>query len=293
MVWPACLLALLAVAGSGVSWTRDYVRAFAGSEEQRRPVLLFFRDNCGGGNRPQNPIDVGGPIEHQEGLSSCDLMQQDVWEDQAVVAATGRFTPLVVDGGDQTLEVRYQVIRTPTTLVTDPWGNEILRVSGYYERAKMLRFLGAVPNDFAPLATSAQVLKQNGADFGALTSAAAFYQERGLPQVVERLYSLALNTPRSSVPVQTWRQAVIARGLNLLAGLNNPEAAAGVFQQEWAAGPGDAGSDALLLGVVNARLQQGKRSEAAAAVKTLEQKHPGSPYTKRARQVLDTKPSGS
>jgi hypothetical protein len=93
--------------------------------------------------------------------------------------------------------------------------------------------------------------------------------------------------------LQTWRQAVIARGLNLLAGLNNAEAAAAVFQQEWTAGPGDAGSDALLLGVVNARLQQGKRSEAAAAVRTLEEKHPGSPYTVRARQVLDAKRPGS
>jgi hypothetical protein len=285
-------LALAALAAS-VPWVRDYVKAFASSEEQRRPLLLFFREDCGGGNRPQNPIEVGGPIEHQEGLSSCDLMQQDVWESEAVVAAAERFTPIVVDGGDRTLQVRYQVVRTPTTLVTDPWGNEILRVSGYYERAKVLRFLGAVPSDFSPMAATGSALRANGNDFAALTAAAAFYQEQRLPQVVERLYSVALNTSRSSVPLQTWRQAVIARGLNLLAGLNNAEAAAAVFQQEWAAGPGDAGSDALLLGLVNARLQQGKRSEAAAAVRTLEEKHPGSPYTARARQVLDAKRPGS
>lgn len=283
------LLILALAAASSVPWTRDYVRAYASAEEQRHPLLLFFRNDCGGGNRPQNPIDAGGPIEHQEGLSSCDLMQQDVWENEAVTAAAGRFTPVVIDTGDQTLHVRYQVVRTPTTLVTDPWGNEILRVSGYYERAKMLRFLGAVPADFTGLATSGKALRANGTDFGALTGVAAFYQEQRLPQVVERLYSLALNTSRSSVPLQTWRQAVIGRGLNLLAGLNNPEAAAGVFLQELAAGPSDAGSDALLLGVVNARLQQGKRSEAESAVRTLEQKHPGSPYTARARQVLDAK----
>lgn len=286
-------LAMAALAASGVPWSRDYVKAFSSSEEQRRPLLLFFREDCGGGNRPQNPIEVGGPIEHQEGLSSCDLMQQDVWESEAVVAAAGRFTPIVVDGGDRTLQVRYQVVRAPTTLVTDPWGNEILRVSGYYERSKVLRLLGAVPADFSALAPSGTALRADGNDFAALTGAAAFYQEQGLPQVVERLYSIALHGSRSAVPLQTWRQAVIARGLNLLAGLNNPEAAAGVFQQEWAAGPADAGSDALLLGLVNARLQQGKRAEAAAAVKTLEQKHPGSPYTARARQVLDARRPGS
>jgi hypothetical protein len=289
----ALLLGLLAAPGPGIAWTRDYARAFAAAEEQRRPLLLFFRQECGGGNRPQNPIEAGGPIVHQEGLSSCDLMQQDVWEQESVAAAAERFHAIVVDGGDQTLQVRYQVVRMPTTLVTDPWGNEILRVSGYYERAKMLRLLGAVPTDFAALAPSGIALKADGNDFAALTGAADFYQEHGLPQVVERLYSIALNGSRSAVPLQPWRQAVIARGLNLLAGLKNAEAAAGVFQQEWAAGPGDAGSDALLLGLVNARLQQGKRAEAEAAVRTLEQKHPGSPYTARARAVLDGQRPGS
>ena len=289
MVLAAGVLVLLA-AGSGVSWTRDYKRAFASAEEQRHPLLLFFRENCGGGNRPQNPITAQGPIDHQEGLSECDLMQQDVWENDAVIAATGRFSPVVIDGGDQTLQVRYQVVRIPTTIVTDPWGNEILRVSGYYDRAKVLRFLGAVPRDFSALTTSGKALRANATDFAALTSVAAFYQEQRLPQVVERLYGLALNTSRSAVPVQSWRQAVIARGLNLLTGLNDAATAANVFMAEWNAGPDDAGSDAILLGAVNARLQQGKRPEAESVVKLLEQKHPGSPYTARARQNLDAKP---
>lgn len=279
------MLALLAAAG--LPWTGDYVKALASAEEQRRPLLFFFRYDCGGGNRPQDPVAAEGPIEHQEGLSSCDLMQHDVWEHESVIAAAGRFSPVVVDGGDQTLQVRYQVVRTPTTLVTDPWGNEILRVSGYYERARMLRLLGAVPTDFAALAKSGQALQADASDFGALAGAAAFYQEQRLPQVVERLYGLALNTSRSAIPVQTWRQAVIARGLNLITGLNDPGTAANVFMAEWTAGPADAGSDALLLGVVNARLTQGKRSEAEAAVRILEEKHPGSPYTARARQNLD------
>lgn len=287
------LTPMLALLAAGVPWNGDYGKALAASEEQRRPILFFFRNECGGGNRPVNPIDAGGPIEHQEGLSACDLMQQDVWEDRAVVEATSRFTAVVVDGGDRTLQVRYQVIRTPTTLVTDPWGNEILRVSGYYERAKVLRLLGAVPSDFSGLAQAGLALRENATDFGALTAAAAFYQEQRLPQVVERLYALAFNGPRGPVPLPVWRQAVIARGLNLMAGLNNADAAAGVFMQEWTAAPAEPGSDALLLGVVNARLQQGKRTEAEAAVRSLEKDHPQSPYTARARQLLSAKPSGS
>jgi hypothetical protein len=277
-------IVLLAAA---IPWTRDYTQAIADAEEHTRPLLLFFRANCGGGHRPVDPIAAGGPIEHQEGLSACDRMQQDVWEDAAVVAAAARFVPIFVDGGDQTLEVRYQAVRKPTTVVADPWGNEILRVSGYFERPKMLRLLAAVPQDLGPLAAAAKALRMRPADFAALVAVAEFYEKERLPQVVERLYGLALNTSRAAAPRDAWRRAVIARGMNLLVGLNNAKAAAELFEAEVAAGPDEPGTDALLLGVVNARLQQGKRKEAEAAVRDLERRFPRSPFAARARQNLD------
>jgi Tetratricopeptide repeat len=284
MLAPAPLLALLAMAGPGVSWTRDYTRAFADAEEQRRPVLLFFRAECGGGNAPQNPI-VTGPIQHQEGLSDCDLMQNDVWESADTVKAVERYVSVIVDGGDRTLQVRYQAIRMPTTLVTDPWGNEVFRTSGYISRDKMIRILEAVPRDFTPLAPAGQTLKANPTDFGGLVSAARFYEGAALPQVSDRLYAAALAAP-GTTDVAARRQAVISRGLILMARLNRADEAAGLFEKELAASPEGPGSDALLLGLVNARLTQGKRKEAEAAVKRLEEKFAGSPYTARARQNL-------
>jgi TolA-binding protein len=101
------------------------------------------------------------------------------------------------------------------------------------------------------------------------------------------MYALALATPRDAVPVDNWRKAVIARGVNLLLSLGNPGTAASVFEAEVVAAPDASGTDALLLGVVNARLQQGNRKEAEAAVRTLEKKYPKSPYAERARQNLD------
>jgi hypothetical protein len=280
----APLMALLAMAGAGVSWTRDYTRAFADAEEQRRPVLLFFRAECGGGNTPQNPI-VTGPIQHQEGLSDCDLMQNDVWESPDTLKAVERYVPVIVDGGDRTLQVRYQAIRMPTTLVTDPWGNEVFRTSGYISRDKIIRILEAVPRDFTPLGPAGQTLKANPTDFGALVAAARFYESASLPQVSDRLYAAALAAP-GTTDVAARRQAVISRGLVLMARLNRADEAAGLFEKELAAAPEGPGSDALLLGLVNARLTQGKRKEAEAAVKRLEEKFAGSPYTARARQNL-------
>ncbi len=293
MLVPA-FLAVLA-AGPAIPWTRDYTKVFGQAEERRLPVLLFFRSDCGGGNTPQNPLSVtvagprgtssGGPIEHQEGLSACERMQQDVWENAAIVSAAERYLPVVLDSGDKTLEVRYQAVRMPTTLVTDPWGNEIFRVTGYLERDKMARILEAVPRDFTSLAAAGQTLKANPTDFGALASAARFYEGASLPQVSERLYAAALAAP-GGPDVATRRQAVISRGLLLMAQLNRGPEAAGLFEKELAAAPDGPGSDALMLGLVNARLTEGKRKEAEAVIKQMESKFASSPYTARAKQNL-------
>jgi hypothetical protein len=284
MFVPAFLAALLA-AGPAIPWTRDYTKALADAEEQRRPLLLFFRYNCDGAHSPINPIAVGGPIEHQEGLSPCERMQEDVWENAAIVSAAERYLPVIVDSGDQTLQVRYQAVRMPTTLITDPWGNEVFRTTGYLERDKMARILGAVPRDFAPLAPAGQTLKANPTDFGALVSAARFYEGASLPQVSERLYAAAL-AGSGGTDIATRRQAAISRGLLLMARLNRAGEAAELFEKELAAAPEGPGSDALLLGLVNARLSEGKRKEAEAAVKRMESRFAGSPYTARAKENL-------
>jgi len=284
MLVPTFLAAVLA-AGTAIPWTHDYTKAFADAEEQRRPLLLFFRYNCDSAHAPINPLAVGGPIEHQEGLSPCERMQEDVWENAAIVSAAERYLPVIVDSGDQTLQVRYQAVRMPTTLIADPWGNEVFRTTGYLDRDKMARILGAVPRDFAPLAPAGQTLKANPTDFGALVSAARFYEAASLPQVSDRLYAAALAAP-GNTDVAARRQAVISRGLILMARLNRAEEAASLFEKELAAAPDGPGSDALLLGLVNARLTQGKRKEAEAAVKQMESRFAASPYTTRAKENL-------
>jgi hypothetical protein len=284
----ALVAAATMAAAPSVPWTRDYTRTFTDAEEQRRPVQLFFATHSGGGftgNQPVNPLAAGGPIEHQEGLSACERMQQDVWEDAGIVGTAQRFLPVLVDGGDRTLQVRYQAVRMPTMVVTDPWGNEVFRTSGYLPRDKVSQILTAIPADFAPLTAAGRALKANPADFRALVAAAQFYEGAGLPQVSDRLYASALDAP-GATDVVARRQAVISRGLNLMARLGRAEEAAALFEKELAAAPDGPGSDALWLGLVNARLSQGRPKEAEAAVKQMEAKFAGSPYTARAKQNL-------
>jgi hypothetical protein len=212
-------------------------------------------------------------------------MQKEVWEAPRVARSAERFVRVLVDSGDQTLNERYQVVVSPSTIDADPWGNEKLRVSHYLEPEKVERLLEAVPRDFAALAPWARALRERATDVKALMGTAAFYETEGLRQVSERLYERAQSAAGNGDPTAR-RQASLARGLNLL--LMGRGADAGrVFGRELDEGPQQPGADALLLGLVNAHLTGGKRKEAEAAYARLSRQFPDSAYTKRAKQNLD------
>jgi tetratricopeptide (TPR) repeat protein len=290
------VLAFVLAAGAGkgpeIAWSKDYTRAFAEAEERRAPLLVHFRGaNCGRTTVPGATESRGGsrgagitrPL-HDTELGDCDLMQQDVLENAVVVEMARRYVPVLVGPGDETLNTRYQVIVNPTTLFLDPWGNEIFRVSGYLERAKFSRILQAVPTDFAPLAAAGRALREKPDDVETLTAVAAFYESKGLRQVSERLYERALAGPPADLPAR--RQTAIARGLNLLL-MGKAKEAGSVFAKALAEAPDGPGSDALLLGIVNAELEAGRRKEAEASYRRLQQAFPASPYTARAKQNLE------
>lgn len=294
----AALLAFVMPApfpGGKLAWSRDDDAAYAQAGERRAPLLIHFRGpNCGRRNAPGATDDRAGtgqssgmsrPALGGE-LNDCDLMQQAVWENHAVSEAAARFVAVLADGGDQKLNVRYQVVVNPTTLIADPWGNEIFRVAHYLEPDKMTRLLQAIPTDFAPLAPWGRALQKDGNDIEALMGAAGYYQGQRLLQVSERLYEKAGATPAASAALSVRRQVAIARGLNLLL-MGRHKDAAGLFDRALGEAPTGAGADALLLGLVNAHLQGGRRKEAAAALETLEKGWPGSPYAARARQNFD------
>lgn len=279
---------------ANIEWSRDFARVFAEAAERGRPVLIDFRGaSCGGRSAP-GAMEIragtglaGGvsrPVQ-QTDLSDCDLMQQEVWGAPRIAVVAERFLPVLVDGGDQTLNVKYQVVAMPTTLVADPWGNEVLRVVGYLEPAKMERLLAAMPKDFTALAPFAKALRQDGTDPRALVGAAGFYEGQGLRQVSERLYDRALAAPTIATDVAARRQLTISRGLNLLM-MNRDKEAASLFEKEIGKAAQGPGTDALYLGLVNAHLQGGRRKDAETAVKALEKASPDSPYTARARQNL-------
>jgi tetratricopeptide (TPR) repeat protein len=278
------------IARDRIEWRRDHRQAFAEAQERRQPVLLQFRGpGCFAPTQPGTVDTLGRPI-HDTRLSDCDLMQADVWERAVVAEQAARFQALLVDGGDPALRVRYQVVRVPTVLLADPWGNEILRFTGYAPRESVVKALGAVPADFAPLTASALALQKDPRDATALVAAARFYEAAGLRQVSERLYDVALATDHWDADLRGRRQVVVARCVNLMQMGRNDEAA-GLFDRALQDAPEGPDSDALLYGLMAARLQAGKRPEAQGAYEELLRRFPDSRYVGRAAQVLQAGPA--
>jgi hypothetical protein len=280
-------LLLLAVAEqpSGITWTRDHRRAFNEARERRQPVLVQFRGaGCDLPTAPGTVDSLGRPV-HDTRLSDCDLMQVDVWENADVVDRTRRFQPVLVDGGDPELRVKYQVVRVPTVLLADPWGNEILRFTGYHPRETVVKALGAMPESFAPLEKAGLALQKDERDATALVEAARFWEGVGLRQTSERMYDLALATGHWKDDPKGQREVVVARGVNLMRMQRNKDAAK-LFEDALGEDPAGSGSDALLYGLLAARLQDGNHKAARAAYQDLQQRFPSSAYTQRAGQVL-------
>jgi len=286
LVLPFAALAALGDT-SRIAWTRDYVKAQAEARERRQPLLFQFRgENCGLTSVPGQTDEKGRPA-HDTQLSPCDLMQADVWESPAVVEAAERFQAVLADGGDRTLQTRYQVVRHPTLLVADPWGTEVFRMTGYVPREQVSRALQAVPSDFAALEKWSLTLRENSQDFAALFEAARFYEGTGLRQVSERLYEAALSSPSARSDLDRRRKATVARGVNLMR-MEKFEEAARLFAKELEAAPTGPESDALLYGLMTAELQAGRHKEAETAYGELQKRFAGSAYTARAKQVLES-----
>jgi tetratricopeptide (TPR) repeat protein len=249
---------------SAIPWRVDAPQALTDAETKGQPVLLQFRTKCG------------------TEKSDCDLMQQ-VWSDPQVAAAAQRFVPVLAgEGGEGTLNVQYDVVK-PTTVLADPWGNEIVKLVGHVPRDRMLSLLQAVPKDFSPLRGTGLALRENREHFSALLSAASFYESQGLREFAEQYYARTETSTDRLADKTKRRLAVISRGTNLMKMGKHAEAA-DLFGRTLKKAPNGPMSDALLLGQVMAESQQGHKLEAERAFAELKQRFPDSPYVAKARE---------
>ena len=301
------LLAQAPAAGR-IAWQRDHGAAYGSAAEERRPILVHFRsDHCeriapgmggaaiggteasrrGGAIVAEAPRSGGasGPTIRDE-MNDCDRMEELVWSNPAVIAAAARCVPVLSgDTSERTLVRRYEVASMPTTLVADPWGNEMFRAIHFVEPGRMARLLTALPADFSALEPAARALQANPRDAPALEKAAAFYEAEKLREVAELYYEKLTLTEAAKKDAVLRRRVAVARGTNLLR-IGKQTDAARVFRDTFEDAPDGAQGEAVLFGWMMAELQQGRLKEAERPYQELVKRFPDSRYTARAKENM-------
>ena len=280
----ACLLPMSVAeeAARSIAWGRDQRAAYAEAERRGAPLLIHFRsDHC-------ERTDVGGGAVAEAGTrdqaTDCDRMEQDVWSSADVVAAAGAFVPVLTgDLADQTLKRRYSVGTIPTTLLADPWGNEIVPMVRYVPREKVRLLLTALARDFSPVREASMALSKDRANAGALLELAGFYESHGLREIADVYYQRAGLSDAAKRDAAVRRKAAVGRGTNLLQ-MGRAGDAAEVFRSSYRDERSGEGADVVLFGWMMAELQQARFKEAERPYRELLARFPDSKYTAKAKE---------
>jgi len=288
-------------AARSIPWERDHRSAYTAAEERAAPLLVHFRsDHCErttpglagppggttrGGSVGENPR-AGGTSGRttRDDASDCDRMEELVWSHPEVVATAARYVAVLTgDTADRTLTRRYEAATMPTTLIADPWGNEIVRLVRFVDAAHLIRILKAVPGDFSPLAPVGRGLRARPRDAELLMKAAAFYESARLLEIAERYYERATGTAGFRTDPALRRRLAVARGTGLLR-LGKSAAAANIFREAFEEAADGEQGDTVLFGWMMAELQQERVKEAERPYRELLARFPGSKYSVKARE---------
>lgn len=287
-------------AGRAIPWQRDHGAASTAAEEKGAPLLIHFRsDDCErtsvGGSAPAGTTPGSAPEVARSGSglggrsvgeagTDCDAMEETVWSSPAVVEAAARFVPILTgDTSDRVLTRRYEAATMPTTLIADPWGNEIVRLVHYVDAARVLRILNAIPREFSGLAPVARALRKDPHDVDLLLKAAGFYENARLPELAEKYYERAAASDAARKDSVVRARVAVPRGTNYLR-MGRPADAAQAFRAAFEDTPDAPQGDTVLFGWMMAELQQGRVKEAGRPYRELIARFPQSRYAARARE---------
>lgn len=122
------------VPSNDIAWGADYTSAQEQAARSGKPLILFFTG---------------------EWCVPCRIMKRNVWADEQVTASVNSgFVPVMIDVDDPeaaTVRDRFGVGSTPTTIITDPRGETLLRAEGGMGKADFLELLAKAGPSAAPL----------------------------------------------------------------------------------------------------------------------------------------------
>jgi thioredoxin-like negative regulator of GroEL len=216
----------------------------------------------------------------------CKVMDADVYTKDEVVQAAEPFAAVRIDFDRKpALARRYQVSDIPTIVVTDSYGSELFRYTGYIDAAAFRDVLRSLPRDVSEFNRLNRVLERDPNDFAALDDLAGRLRAASLFRTSSGYYTRALQC-REAKADGAKREAILsALSANYLEVKDGRRAAAALERclKEF---PHHARESEWTLNLGRAYLLGGKTDKARARLQDVVRRFPGTPDAAEARSLL-------
>ena len=254
------LTAWLAPMPAAVPWETKLDRASAAALARNQPMLIeFWAVACEG----------------------CREMDRDVYVDERVAAAMAKVRPVKIDvDRDKVAARKYDIAATPTIVVTDSFGGELVRTVGALSAERLLQLLGALPADVGAINRLAAAARKKD-DFAALADLGRELRAAGFYRASSGAYERALGSPDGRRPGAARTAVLVDLERNALELRRFADAARFAAQ---ALAAGDDPDVAVDLGRALGEL--GKRDEADRVLRQVVGRHAGTPAAAAAARLL-------
>jgi thioredoxin 1 len=177
-----------------VPWITDVQRGKRDGLQTNRPVLLdFWASWCG----------------------PCSTMDVEVFSQERVATAMRKIVPVRVDiDRHEDVARTYRVNGTPTLIVTDGHGNELLRHSGLISADRLIAVLEALPQDLSRINALSAAVERDKDDGAALSALGEELRRSGLYVASAEHYRRALKTRAGRQRSELRAAALLALGRN-------------------------------------------------------------------------------
>ena len=217
-MWSVKRLTALAVAGlivaapasAEVRWFKTIEEGTAAAKEFNKPLLVdFWADWC----------------------AACNVREKDVYTTAEFAAAAAPFVLVRVDADHRTdLAKKYNIGALPMLIVTDSYGGEIFRHSGFLDVRPFSALLKSLPHDVSVFNGLTRVLAINKDNFEALVEMGRTLRAASLYRTSNDYYARALQR-REAKADRVKREVILANmGANYLE-VKEGKRAAAVFQR--------------------------------------------------------------
>jgi len=244
---------------------QTFEEGLAAAPRTNRPILLdFWADWC----------------------APCKVMDADVYTKDEVVRAAEPFVAVRIDYDRKpALARRYGVADIPTIVVTDSYGSELFRYTGYLDAAAFREMLGSLPRDVTEFNRLTRALERDRHDFSALGELAGRLRSAGLFLTSNGYYARALETREARADASAREAILTATSANYL-DVKDGRRAAVTLERCLKEFPKSAREGAWTLDLGRAYLLDGKKAKARARLQDVVRRHAGTAEAAEATSLL-------